>query len=262
MTASPVVLEVRDVTKHYRMGVEVIRALDGVSLTIRHGEYVAIMGSSGSGKSTLLNILGCLDLPTSGQYLLGGEDVAGLSQSALARVRGRRVGFVFQTFELLARTTALKNVELPLLYTRAENRRQRALEALRRVGLAGRIYHRPNELSGGQRQRVAIARALAQAPDILLADEPTGNLDSKTGKEILELFEELNREGQTIILVTHDAAVAQRCRRIVRLADGRIVSDTEVRGQRSEVSENAADAPHSDEAIRRVSGHGPLPTLH
>jgi putative ABC transport system ATP-binding protein len=219
------VLEVREVTKHYRMGSELVRALDGVSLTIYKGEYVAIMGASGSGKSTLLNILGCLDLPTSGRYLLGGQDVAQLSQSKLALARGRRVGFVFQTFELLARATALKNVELPLIYSRTRNRRQRALEALQRVGLAERVYHRPNELSGGQRQRVAIARALAQAPDILLADEPTGNLDSKTGQEILALFEALNREGQTIVIVTHDLSIASRARRVVRLSDGQIVSD-------------------------------------
>jgi putative ABC transport system ATP-binding protein len=224
MDAKPI-LEVRDVTKHYRMGSEVVRALDGVSLTIRRGEYVAIMGASGSGKSTLLNILGCLDLPTSGEYFLGGEDVARLSPSTLALVRGRRVGFVFQTFELLPRATALKNVELPLVYARARNRRQRALEALRRVGLGDRVYHRPNQLSGGQRQRVAIARALAQTPDILLADEPTGNLDSKTGHDILILFEALNREGQTIVLVTHDINIAHRCRRIVRLSDGKVVAD-------------------------------------
>jgi putative ABC transport system ATP-binding protein len=216
------VLEVRDVTKHYRMGSEVVRALDGVSLTIYKGEYVAIIGASGSGKSTLLNILGCLDLPTSGCYLLGGEDVARLSQSQLALARSRRVGFVFQ---LLARATALKNVELPLIYSRTRNRRQRATEALQRVGLGDRVYHRPNELSGGQRQRVAIARALAQAPDILLADEPTGNLDSKTGQEILALFEALNHEGQTIVIVTHDLGIANRAGRVVRLSDGQIVSD-------------------------------------
>jgi putative ABC transport system ATP-binding protein len=224
MTAIPV-LEVRDVTKHYRMGMEVVRALDGVSLTIAKGEYVGIMGASGSGKSTLLNILGCMDLPTSGQYLIGGEDVTQLSQSRLAAVRGRRVGFVFQTFELLARATALKNVELPLVYTRAPDRRQRALDALQRVGLSDRATHRPNQLSGGQRQRVAIARALAQQPDILLADEPTGNLDSKTGQEILALFDRLHQDGQTIVIVTHDADVARRCRRIVRLSDGKIVAD-------------------------------------
>lgn len=220
-----VVLEVRDVTKHYRMGTEIVRALDGVSVKIHRGEYVAIMGASGSGKSTLLNILGCLDIPTSGQYFLGGQDVARLSQSALARIRGRHVGFVFQTFELLARTTALKNVELPLVYSGVRKRRQRAIEALKRVGLAERMYHRPNELSGGQRQRVAIARALAQQPDILLADEPTGNLDSKTGKEILALFEQLNQEGQTIVVVTHDPTIAGRCRRTVRISDGLIIAD-------------------------------------
>src|SRR5262245_25782383 len=224
----PPVLEVRDVTKHYRMGTETVRALDGVSLTIHRGEYVAVMGASGSGKSTLLNILGCLDSPTSGQYFLGGDDVAGLSQSVLAGVRGRRIGFIFQTFELLPRMTALKNVALPLVYSRAARRTERALAALHRVGLTDRASHRPNEMSGGQRQRVAIARALVQEPDILLADEPTGNLDSKTGREILGLFDQLNREGQTIVIVTHDAAVAERTRRIVRLSDGKILSDQAV----------------------------------
>jgi putative ABC transport system ATP-binding protein len=219
------ILEVRDVTKHYRMGSEVVRALDGISVTIHKGEYVAIMGASGSGKSTLLNILGCLDLPTSGEYFLGGQDVARLSPSQLALVRGRRIGFVFQTFELLPRATALKNVELPLVYARVRQRRQRAIEALRRVGLTDRMYHRPNQLSGGQRQRVAIARALGQTPDILLADEPTGNLDSKTGNDILNLFDRLNADGQTIVLVTHDLNIAHRCRRIVRISDGLIVAD-------------------------------------
>jgi putative ABC transport system ATP-binding protein len=224
MSEKPV-LEIRDVTKHYQMGVEVVRALAGVSLTISKGEYVGVMGASGSGKSTLLNILGCLDSPTSGQYFLGGQDVARLSESVLAGVRGRRIGFIFQTFELLSRATALRNVELPLLYTHAKDRRKRCVEALKRVGLEDRMHHRPNELSGGQRQRVAIARALAQDPDILLADEPTGNLDSKTGREILALFDKLNAEGQTIVIVTHDPTVAERCRRIVRISDGRVVSD-------------------------------------
>lgn len=220
------VLQTVDVKKHYRMGTETVRALDGVSITVNAGEYVAIMGSSGSGKSTLLNILGCLDTPTSGQYFLGGQDVAALSQSELAKIRGQRIGFVFQTFELLPRATALKNVQLPLIYSRAKNRKARAMEALTRVGLAHRASHRPNELSGGQRQRVAIARALAQQPDILLADEPTGNLDSKTGREILELFDALNKDGQTIVLVTHDAAVASHCHRVIRIADGRIAADS------------------------------------
>jgi putative ABC transport system ATP-binding protein len=222
-----VVLEMREVRKHYQMGSEVVRALDGVNLTIRRGEYLAIMGPSGSGKSTLLNILGCLDLPTSGDYFLGGENVARMSQSALAHIRNRRIGFVFQTFELLARASAVKNVALPLVYAGARNRRQRALDALERVGLGERAWHKPNELSGGQRQRVAIARALAQEPDILLADEPTGNLDSRTGTEILALFDRLHSEGQTIVLVTHDPKVGRRCRRIVSIADGRIVSDVE-----------------------------------
>jgi putative ABC transport system ATP-binding protein len=226
------ILEVRGVTKHYRMGSDLVRALDGVSLTIRKGEYVAIMGASGSGKSTLLNILGCMDLPTAGAYFLGGQEVSGLSPSQLAQVRGRRIGFVFQTFELLPRATALKNVELPLIYARVRNRRQRALDALHRVGLAERMYHWPNQLSGGQRQRVAIARALAQAPDILLADEPTGNLDSKTGHEILLLFDRLHEEGQTIVLVTHDINIAHRCRRIVRLSDGQVIADEVNRGER------------------------------
>ena len=222
------VLQIIDVHKHYQMGNEVVRALDGVNLTINRGEYVAIMGTSGSGKSTLLNILGCLDLPTSGSYILGGEDVSHMSQSALSLVRGRKIGFVFQTFELLPRATALKNVQLPLVYTKAPKKKERAMQALERVGLRDRASHRPNQLSGGQRQRVAIARALAQQPDILLADEPTGNLDSRTGQEILVLFEALHREGQTIVLVTHDNNVALHADRVIRLADGKVISDEAV----------------------------------
>src|SRR5262249_2749184 len=184
-------------------------------LTISKGEYVGVMGASGSGKSTLLNILGCLDSPTSGQYFLGGQDVARLSESVLAGVRGRRIGFIFQTFELLARAPPVRTGALPLLYTHAKDRRKRCVDALKRVGLEDRMHHRPNELSGGQRQRVAIARALAQDPDILLADEPTGNLDSKTGREILALFDKLNAQGQTIMIVTPHPPTPARDRPIL-----------------------------------------------
>lgn len=198
------VIELRGIEKTYRVGTEIVRALRGVSLTIGENEYVAIMGPSGSGKSTLMNIVGCLDIPTSGTYFLNGTDVSKLSQSKLARIRGQKIGFVFQTFELLPRTTALKNVQLPLMYTQAPHRRQRAVAALKRVGLSDRATHRPNQLSGGQKQRVAIARALAQEPDIILADEPTGNLDSVTGEEIMSIFDSLHADGQTIIVVTHE----------------------------------------------------------
>jgi len=224
--AAQPVIELLDLHKVYRVGTELVYALRGVSLTIRENEYVAIMGQSGSGKSTLMNILGCLDVLTKGTYRLRGGDVSKLSQSRLAHVRGRQIGFVFQSFELLGRTTALKNVELPLTYTRARHRRQRAIEALRRVNLLDRAHHRPNQLSGGQKQRVAIARALAQQPDIILADEPTGNLDSATGEEILQIFDRLHAEGQTIIIVTHEEDIARHCRRVVRLRDGQVLSDT------------------------------------
>ncbi|WP_152050390.1 ABC transporter ATP-binding protein [Tautonia marina] len=207
------------------MGTEKVRALDGVDLRIDANEFVAIMGPSGSGKSTLMNIVGLLDVPTSGQYWLAGRDVARLSQSEQARERGRRIGFVFQTFELLPRQTALRNVELPLVYSGVRDRRARAVEALRQVGLADRMGHRPNQMSGGQRQRVAIARALVQKPALILADEPTGNLDTRTSGEILDLFDDLHAKGQTIVLVTHEPDIAARCRRVVRLRDGRVESD-------------------------------------
>lgn len=219
-------IELIDVHKVYRVGTELIHALRGVTLTIRENEYVAIMGSSGSGKSTLLNILGCLDVPTQGTYRLGGRDVSRLSQSALAGIRSLKIGFVFQSFELLPRTTALKNVELPLIYSHAPKRRQRAIEALRRVGLLDRALHHPNQLSGGQKQRVAFARALAQAPDIILADEPTGNLDSRTSQDIMSLVDQLHHEGQTIIIVTHEEDIARHCKRIIRLRDGQVDRDS------------------------------------
>ena len=209
------------------MGAEIVHALRDLSLEIQHGEYVAIMGPSGSGKSTLMNMIGCLDTPSSGEYWLSGQEVSRMADDALARVRNKEIGFVFQTFNLLPRATALHNVELPLVYAgvSARDRRHRAEEALTRVGLADRMHHRPNELSGGQRQRVAIARALVNRPSILLADEPTGNLDSTTSEEIMRVFADLHREGQTVVMVTHEPDIAAHAERVVVLRDGRVASD-------------------------------------
>ena len=221
------IIRIRDLAREYRMGSELILALRGVTLEIHRNEYVAIMGPSGSGKSTMMNVLGCLDTPTAGEYWLNGEEVSRLSDDALARVRNREIGFVFQTFNLLPRATALHNVELPLVYAgvRARERRDRAAAALERVGLAQRMDHRPNELSGGQRQRVAIARALVNQPSILLADEPTGNLDSVTSEEIMEVFAGLHAAGQTVIMVTHEPDIAARAARRIVLRDGQVESD-------------------------------------
>lgn len=237
-------IHVEELTKVYQMGDNEVRALDGVDFTIEKGEMVAIMGPSGSGKSTLMSIIGCLDVPTSGRYAIDGVAVENMDETRLADVRGRKIGFVFQQFNLLARTSALENVKLPLTYAgvSGKERDDRAMKALERVGLGKRTHHAPNELSGGQQQRVAIARAIVNEPAILLADEPTGALDSKTGVEIMDLFQSLHREnGQTVILVTHDAHVARHTDRIIRLSDGKIVSD--------EANPNPikAGAPRADE---------------
>jgi putative ABC transport system ATP-binding protein len=220
-----VLIEIRDLVKTYVMGSVQVKALDSVSVDVDRGDYMAIMGPSGSGKSTLMNLIGCLDTPTSGSYRLNGRLVNELSDDELARIRNKEIGFVFQTFNLLPRTAALENVEVPLVYAGVprHERRRRATEMLARVGLGDRMHHQPSELSGGQRQRVAVARALINDPSILLADEPTGNLDTRTGEEIMELFDHLNQDGNTIIVVTHEEEIAAHTRRALRLRDGRVV---------------------------------------
>lgn len=231
LVSTGVVIRTTELTKTYQMGAEEVHALRGVNLEIKKGEYVAIMGPSGSGKSTLMNLIGCLDSPTAGQYWLAGRLVSELDDDELAYIRNKEIGFVFQTFNLLPRATALHNVELPLIYngTPAEERLEKAKQALSRVELTDRMNHKPNELSGGQRQRVAIARALVNSPSIVLADEPTGNLDSKTGEEIMALFANLHSQGNTIILVTHEHDIAQHAHRIIFIRDGKIASDEAVK---------------------------------
>jgi putative ABC transport system ATP-binding protein len=237
------VIELKDIVKTYDMGgAEQVLALRGVSMAIGKNEYVAIMGPSGSGKSTLMNVIGCLDTPTSGLYQFNGVNVSEMDDNDLARVRNKEIGFVFQTFNLLPRSDALHNVELPLIYggVSSSERKQRALDTLAHVGLGDRVHHKPNELSGGQRQRVAVARALVTRPSIILADEPTGNLDTKTGEEIMALFEELHHQGNTIILVTHEADIAEHAHRVVRLRDGKIETDELVKKRKIQTAAGAS----------------------
>ena len=222
------IIQTNQLTKVYAMGDQTVRALRGVDLTIYEGEFVAIMGPSGSGKSTFMNMIGCLDRPTSGGYSLNGEDVAPMTDNQLASIRNRYIGFVFQNFHLLTRSTALKNVELPLVYSGTKDRTSKAKAALTKVGLGDRMDHKPNELSGGQQQRVAIARAIVNDPVLILGDEPTGNLDSRTSEDIMAVFQDLNRQGKTVVIVTHEEDIARHCKRVVRVRDGVVVADEQV----------------------------------
>jgi putative ABC transport system ATP-binding protein len=252
-------IQLDNLTKHYIMGQTVVRALDGVSLSIEEGEFMSITGPSGSGKSTIMHLLGCLDRPTRGEYWLDGEQVGGLSDRRLAVIRNQKIGFVFQTFNLIQRTTAVDNVSVPLFYARKKQVREPALNALARVGLDARSSHKPSELSGGERQRVAIARAIVNEPKILLADEPTGNLDSRTGMQIMAIFHELHRSGVTVIVVTHELEIAMQTRRIVRMLDGRVVEDRAVdEAQRAEALAKSEQAvPEQAPPMARPIGRAP-----